>query len=624
MSDTRRLSADLATAQQAVHEVCDFIHAAPFLPNTISRCRHTRRSPLELAAQVYLTTCLRRYMPNDTFISDFRGETRMILESRDLDEIIRLLGFAGRGIPFALKDLSALNYDAVRALLSGRGSIQKGGEIQNTPSKIPHALNPSAPAFNAGTTPDSKPNDIKPPATPPSTTLPVLTTPTEPRALRDKPDKSAQKPLRSHDVNRVWVLQPLDNLEAALSGRPFCISATLFRNGAEAVTAIGVPNYALTSQYYRIELPGAYGAMFGAVRERGASVVPIAPRRRGVEVSLRLQPRDPAWSRLPGHKGFPLINIIVPQCQRPEAKGHLMPLQNMPARHVPPTGPRVTRLGGNANRIASLQTKNTRIAKTEMMGTGPTIDSVFQSHAQSVFSSPSTLLCHINVAIGRVHASVHVPRSTISHHDAMIWHEAGGSLLVREAGGIVTDAEGEALNFSTGRSLKENFGILATCPGMTHWRLLDAIKGDLVVLPSKEPSRIPGSDTGRWTTRRNFGPWETHMGKKGLMVRDPEYGPMTPKMRDTTPMKLRTHTYRRFDAWPRARSTWQQEAANGSRSMQGGIAKKVPLPGRTSSIIHLPEEAKTVPHSGPCAWPCEFCEPEDHKDWNASSLQKKK
>ena len=56
-----------------------------------------------------------------------------------------------------------------------------------------------------------------------------------------------------------------------------------------------------------------------------------------------------------------------------------------------------------------------------------------------------------------------------------IWDQAAGSIIVEEAGGIVTDLEGKPLDFSQGRTLKENRGICAT-NGLLHGKALEALK----------------------------------------------------------------------------------------------------------------------------------------------------
>jgi 3'(2'), 5'-bisphosphate nucleotidase len=57
-----------------------------------------------------------------------------------------------------------------------------------------------------------------------------------------------------------------------------------------------------------------------------------------------------------------------------------------------------------------------------------------------------------------------------------IWDQAAGSIVITEAGGRVTDLDGRALDFSHGRKLLKNRGILAT-NGHLHDPLLQAIRG---------------------------------------------------------------------------------------------------------------------------------------------------
>lgn len=55
-----------------------------------------------------------------------------------------------------------------------------------------------------------------------------------------------------------------------------------------------------------------------------------------------------------------------------------------------------------------------------------------------------------------------------------IWDQAAGSLIVKEAGGKVSDLDGRPLDFSTGRKLRNNRGVLAT-NGELHNPCLRAI-----------------------------------------------------------------------------------------------------------------------------------------------------
>ncbi|KAL8702906.1 MAG: hypothetical protein Q9201_003912 [Fulgogasparrea decipioides] len=56
-----------------------------------------------------------------------------------------------------------------------------------------------------------------------------------------------------------------------------------------------------------------------------------------------------------------------------------------------------------------------------------------------------------------------------------IWDHAAGDLIVREAGGEVTDAEGGRLDFGVGRTLKKNKGVVAAPKGV-HGRVLEVVK----------------------------------------------------------------------------------------------------------------------------------------------------
>ena len=56
-----------------------------------------------------------------------------------------------------------------------------------------------------------------------------------------------------------------------------------------------------------------------------------------------------------------------------------------------------------------------------------------------------------------------------------IWDQAAGSVIVEEAGGKITDLDGNPLDFSQGRTLKNNRGICAT-NGLLHTEALAALK----------------------------------------------------------------------------------------------------------------------------------------------------
>jgi len=76
------------------------------------------------------------------------------------------------------------------------------------------------------------------------------------------------------------------------------------------------------------------------------------------------------------------------------------------------------------------------------------------------------------VARGDASLYLRIPAGT--SYVETIWDHAAGSLLVEEAGGRVTDLQGKALDFSLGRKLANNRGIVAT-NGPFHGQVLDAV-----------------------------------------------------------------------------------------------------------------------------------------------------
>ncbi len=56
-----------------------------------------------------------------------------------------------------------------------------------------------------------------------------------------------------------------------------------------------------------------------------------------------------------------------------------------------------------------------------------------------------------------------------------IWDQAAGSLVLEEAGGRLTDLDGASLDFTTGRNLTRNRGVLAS-NGMLHASALAALR----------------------------------------------------------------------------------------------------------------------------------------------------
>ncbi|PBK90797.1 carbohydrate phosphatase, partial [Armillaria gallica] len=60
-----------------------------------------------------------------------------------------------------------------------------------------------------------------------------------------------------------------------------------------------------------------------------------------------------------------------------------------------------------------------------------------------------------------------------------IWDHAPGAVLVEEASGVITDSRGLPLDFGLGRTLGENFGVIAASKA-SHPKVLEAVQKAIV------------------------------------------------------------------------------------------------------------------------------------------------
>ncbi|MGH7885935.1 MAG: 3'(2'),5'-bisphosphate nucleotidase [Thermodesulfobacteriota bacterium] len=76
--------------------------------------------------------------------------------------------------------------------------------------------------------------------------------------------------------------------------------------------------------------------------------------------------------------------------------------------------------------------------------------------------------------LARGDASIYLRLPTGKNYEEKIWDHAAGYIILKEAGGEVTDCNGRPLDFSLGTTLKANTGIVAT-NGRFHKEILDAV-----------------------------------------------------------------------------------------------------------------------------------------------------
>lgn len=77
-------------------------------------------------------------------------------------------------------------------------------------------------------------------------------------------------------------------------------------------------------------------------------------------------------------------------------------------------------------------------------------------------------------AVGRGDASIYLRLPTRADYGEKIWDHAAGKFVVEQAGGVVTDVRGAPLDFSHGRILEANSGVVAS-DGRFHEQVIEAV-----------------------------------------------------------------------------------------------------------------------------------------------------
>jgi 3'(2'), 5'-bisphosphate nucleotidase len=78
-------------------------------------------------------------------------------------------------------------------------------------------------------------------------------------------------------------------------------------------------------------------------------------------------------------------------------------------------------------------------------------------------------------SIARAAGDIYLRLPVSASYQEKIWDHAAGDLIVREAGGQVTDIHGKRLDFTVGRTLANNKGVVAA-PASCHSKVLEAVQ----------------------------------------------------------------------------------------------------------------------------------------------------
>ncbi|KAL2069669.1 hypothetical protein VTL71DRAFT_14348 [Oculimacula yallundae] len=220
---------------------------------------------------------------------------------------------------------------------------------------------------------------------------------------------------------RIWALDPIDGTKGFLRGGQYAVCLALMVDGDVKVGVLGCPNLPVDDSAPLTAESGVdqtdtegKGVLFAAVSGQGAISRPLGTAGLGKSQPIQMRPvKDLAQATF---------------CESVEA-GH--------SSH------------GDQFAIAS-----------KLGVTKPSV----RMDSQAKYGS-----------IARGAGDIYLRLPVSATYQEKIWDHAAGDLIVREAGGQVTDTLGRRLDFSKGRTLAENKGVVAA-PSAVHGQVLEAVK----------------------------------------------------------------------------------------------------------------------------------------------------
>jgi 3'(2'), 5'-bisphosphate nucleotidase len=200
--------------------------------------------------------------------------------------------------------------------------------------------------------------------------------------------------------HRFWTLDPIDGTKGYLRSRQYAIALALVEDGVVQLAALACPSLSLSGPR-SVRTAGAlsgHGGLAVAVRGRGAWW--LVPAAEEMTRLTVSATRDPARARV--------LHSFEPAHSRMDELGQVLHAMGIQA--------------------------------------GPLL---MDSQAK-----------HAVLAAGRADLLLRFPTRSDAHD--WIWDQAAGALLIEEAGGQVSDLTGRPLDFSTGRRLLRNSGLVAS------------------------------------------------------------------------------------------------------------------------------------------------------------------
>ena len=212
-------------------------------------------------------------------------------------------------------------------------------------------------------------------------------------------------------ADQFWTLDPIDGTKGFLRGNQYAVALALIVNGQVQMGVLGCPNL---EEGYKPN-PGGRGTLAISVRGEGAWLTSLENER------------DP-FSEL----------------------------------HVSDTN-----VATQARLLRSFESGHTNIGQIDYFAQELRVEvEPVRMDSQAKY---------VLLALGKGELYLRLLSSKQPDYREKIWDQAAGSLIVEEAGGRVSDLYGRVLDFTTGRTLLNNRGILAS-NGILHDEALQALR----------------------------------------------------------------------------------------------------------------------------------------------------
>lgn len=221
---------------------------------------------------------------------------------------------------------------------------------------------------------------------------------------------------------RIWAIDPIDGTKGFLRGGQYAVCLALMIDGDVKVGALGCPNLPiddsarLTTDIGANQTDEGHGVLFSAVQGHGAKSRALA--------TVNLDAEDGKPISMRAIDDLTKANF----CESVEA-GH--------------------------------SSHGDQAAISQKLGiTAPSV----RMDSQAKYGS-----------IARGAGDIYLRLPVSATYQEKIWDHAAGDLIVREAGGQVTDIHGKRLDFSIGRTLANNKGVVAA-PAAVHGKVLEVVQ----------------------------------------------------------------------------------------------------------------------------------------------------